>query len=88
MVASEVKELATQTQKATEEITRTVGTIQADLSQTVEAVQSIGSVVDRLNGLSNEIASAAAEQQATIGELAGSISLAARDVEELNRSRK
>jgi len=88
VVASEVKELATQTQKATEEITHTVGTIQADLSQTVEAVQSIGSVVDRLNGLSNEIASAAAEQQATIGELAGSISLAARDVEELNRSRK
>jgi len=87
VVASEVKELATQTQKATEEITRTVGSIQADLVQTVDAVHSIGSVVDRLNGLSNEIASAAAEQQATIGELAGSISLAARDVEELNRSR-
>lgn len=87
VVASEVKELATQTQKATEEITRTVGIIQTDLVQTVDAVHSISSVVDRLNGLSNEIASAAAEQQATIGELAGSIALAARDVEEINRTR-
>jgi methyl-accepting chemotaxis protein len=87
VVASEVKELATQTQKATEEITRTVGIIQTDLVQTVDAVHSISSVVDRLNGLSNEIASAAAEQQATIGELAGSIALAARDVEEINRNR-
>ncbi|MCI2240641.1 methyl-accepting chemotaxis protein [Paenibacillus sp. TRM 82003] len=73
VVAGEVKELALQTARATEDIGRRVGTIQADTSGAVSAISSITEVIARINDLQTTIASAVEEQTATTSEMARSI---------------
>jgi methyl-accepting chemotaxis protein len=77
VVANEVKELAKETAKATEDISRKIETIQADTKAAVEAIGSISGVIKQINDISNTIASAVEEQNATTNEMARNVSDAA-----------
>jgi methyl-accepting chemotaxis protein len=69
VVANEVKELAKQTAKATDDITHKIGAIQTDTKSAVEAISGISIAVERLNGLSGVVAAAIEEQTATTNEI-------------------
>ncbi len=77
VVANEVKELAKETAKATEDISRKIGAIQTDTQAAVEAIGSISTVIKQINDISNTIASAVEEQNATTNEMARNVSDAA-----------
>jgi methyl-accepting chemotaxis protein len=77
VVANEVKELAKETAKATEDISRKIEAIQGDTQAAVEAIGSISSVIKQINDISNTIASAVEEQNATTNEMARNVSDAA-----------
>jgi methyl-accepting chemotaxis protein len=74
VVAGEVKELARQTARATEEIGTRIEAIQADSHAAVEAISGIGQVIGRINNLQITIASAVEEQTATTNEIGRTIS--------------
>lgn len=69
VVANEVKELAKQTAKATEEITTKIGTIQGDSKQAVSSIIGISQAVEKLNGIATSIAASVEEQTATTNEV-------------------
>jgi methyl-accepting chemotaxis protein len=70
IVANEVKELASQTQQATDGIPRRVAEIQADSSGAVSSISRITEVVDQVSSYQVTISSAVEEQTATTGEIA------------------
>ncbi len=86
VVANEVKELAKQTAKATEDISRKIEAIQADTKGAVEAIAQIGNIINQINDIQNTIASAVEEQTATTGEITRNVSEAARGSSEIARS--
>ncbi len=69
VVANEVKELAKQTAKATEEITSKIGAIQSDSKNAVDAIGAITKVIEKINSISVSIAAAVEEQTATTNEV-------------------
>jgi methyl-accepting chemotaxis protein len=77
VVASEVKDLAQETAKATEEISSRISAIQADTSDAVDAIAQIAEVIERINAYSDTIASAVEEQTATTSEIGRSVAEAA-----------
>jgi len=85
VVASEVKNLATQTAKATDEITQQIGAVQAATAHAVEVVHEIGASIRGVEAMSTAVASAIEEQTATTAEIARSVtetSVAAQEVAE------
>ena len=78
VVANEVKELAKETAKATEDISRKIEAIQTDTKAAVEAIASISGVINQINDISSTIATAVEEQNATTNEMARNVSEAAR----------
>ncbi|WP_432535607.1 methyl-accepting chemotaxis protein [Kineococcus arenarius] len=74
VVAGEVKELAQQTARATEEITGRVGATQADASAAAGAISEISEVIARIDGLQATIAAAVEEQSATTAEMVRNVS--------------
>jgi methyl-accepting chemotaxis protein len=77
VVAGEVKDLAQETAKATEDISKRVQTIQADTSGAVNAIGEISEIIQRINGIQLTIASAVEEQTATTQEMNRTLSDAA-----------
>jgi methyl-accepting chemotaxis protein len=77
VVANEVKELAKQTAKATEDISRKIEAIQSDTQAAVEAIASISGVIHQINDISGTIATAVEEQDATTNEMSRNVSEAA-----------
>ncbi|GAA0322879.1 hypothetical protein GCM10009528_45440 [Kineococcus aurantiacus] len=77
VVAGEVKELAQQTAKATEDIAARVDTIQTNTVDAVDAITSITEIIGRINDHQATIASAVEEQSATTAEMSRSVSAAA-----------
>ena len=73
VVANEVKELAKETAKATEDISRKIEAIQGDTKGAVEAIGQITTVINQFNDISNTIASAVEEQTATTNEIARNV---------------
>ncbi len=69
VVANEVKELAKQTAKATEDITHKIGSIQKDTTSAVAAIGGISTAMEKLNSISGAIAAAIEEQTATTNEV-------------------
>ncbi|PRY04263.1 methyl-accepting chemotaxis protein (MCP) signaling protein [Kineococcus rhizosphaerae] len=69
VVAGEVKELAQQTARATEEIVAKVNATQADASAATEVIAQIAEVISRIDGLQGTIAAAVEEQSATTAEM-------------------
>ncbi len=83
VVANEVKELAKETAKATEEIGQKIEAIQNDTSSAVHAIEEISSIINQVNDISNTIASAVEEQTATTNEIGRSVADASRGVSEI-----
>jgi len=77
VVANEVKELAKETAKATEDISRKIEAIQTDTKAAVDAIASISGVINQINDISSTIATAVEEQNATTNEMSRNVSEAA-----------
>ena len=77
VVASEVKALANQTAKATEEISAQVQDIQSATGEAVNAIQVIGGTISELDEISSQIAAAVEQQGAATQEIAGNVLQAA-----------
>jgi methyl-accepting chemotaxis protein len=86
VVANEVKELAKQTAKATEDISRKIEAIQGDTKSAVAAIGQIGEVIKQVNDISNTIATAVEEQNATTNEMARNVTEAARGSSEIAKN--
>jgi methyl-accepting chemotaxis protein len=78
VVASEVKSLANQTAKATEEISAQVAAMQGATNEAVAAIQSIGGTIGSINEIATTIASAVEEQGAATQEIARNVQEAAQ----------
>ncbi|MDP9825711.1 methyl-accepting chemotaxis protein [Kineosporia succinea] len=77
VVANEVKELAQETAKATEDIVTKVNAIQSDTSAAVAAISEISEVIDQISTYQNTIAAAVEEQTAVTAEMARNVAYAA-----------
>jgi methyl-accepting chemotaxis protein len=86
VVANEVKELAKQTAKATEDISRKIEAIQGDTKGAVAAIAHISEVIKQVNDISNTIATAVEEQNATTNEMARNVSEAAKGSGEITKN--
>ncbi len=73
VVANEVKELAQETAKATEDIARRVQAIQGDTTAAIEAISEISAIVGQISDRQTTIASAVEEQTATTAEMSRSV---------------
>jgi methyl-accepting chemotaxis protein len=83
VVANEVKELAQETARATEDIARRVETIQADTTGAVEAIGQITAIITSINDYQLTIASAVEEQTATTTEMSRNVADAATGSSEI-----
>jgi methyl-accepting chemotaxis protein len=83
VVANEVKELAQETAKATEDIARRVLAIQGDTTAAVAAIEEISSIVAQISDRQTTIASAVEEQTATTNEMSRSVQEAASGTTEI-----
>jgi methyl-accepting chemotaxis protein len=83
VVAHEVKALAGQTAKATEEIGQNVGLIQSSTRNAVEAVREIGTAVREINDITSAIAGAVGQQDAATREISVNAQSAAQGNETL-----
>ncbi|MGY3341828.1 methyl-accepting chemotaxis protein [Bradyrhizobium sp. USDA 4463] len=77
VVASEVKALATQTAKATEEISSQIAEVQSATRQAVDNVGAIALVIGDIDSFTGRIAAAVGQQNAATGEISRSIGQAA-----------
>jgi len=83
VVANEVKGLAAQTAKATDEIAAQIGEIQNATAEAARNVREISGVVGDLRTISTSVASAVEEQNAATGEISRAVSEAAQGIEQL-----
>ncbi|MFE1601560.1 methyl-accepting chemotaxis protein [Methylobacterium sp. ID0610] len=86
VVAAEVKELATQTAKATDEISGQIGQIQSATDRAVSAIGTISARIREINGAAAAIAAAADEQQAATQEIVRNITQAATGTDEVTHT--
>ena len=86
VVANEVKELAKQTAKATEEISQKIEAIQGVTKGAVTAIEEIGTIINQINDISNSIASAVEEQTVTTNEIGRSVTEAAQGVNDISKN--
>jgi methyl-accepting chemotaxis protein len=83
VVANEVKELAKETAKATEDISQKIETIQNDTRGAVEAIAQISGIIGQINDIQTTIAGAFEEQTATTTEISRNVSQAAKGSSEI-----
>jgi methyl-accepting chemotaxis protein len=81
VVAGEVKDLAQETAKATEDITARIHAMQAETGSAVTAIQHVTEVIGAIDSYQTSIASAVEEQAATTQQMSASVSDAARGVQ-------
>jgi len=86
VVANEVKELANQTAKATDEISSKIQAIQNDTGSAVDAIGEISMIINQINDISNTIASAVEEQTATTAEIGRNVGEAAQGTTEITEN--
>jgi methyl-accepting chemotaxis protein len=84
VVASEVKNLANQTAKATEQIASQITRMQEDTSGVVGAIEQIGKVIETLNQSAASIAAAVEEQHAATQEIARNTTQAAEGTRQVS----
>ncbi|NIX74996.1 methyl-accepting chemotaxis protein [Microvirga terricola] len=83
VVASEVKELASQTSKATDEISQQIGSVQHATEEAVRAIQVIAQTITEMSQISTSIAAAMEEQGAATAEIARNVQEAARGTDQV-----
>jgi len=86
VVASEVKNLATQTSRATDEIGAHISGVQNSTSEAVSALEVITSTISKINEISTAIATAVEEQAAVTNEISSNMHMAASGVDTINAS--
>jgi methyl-accepting chemotaxis protein len=86
VVANEVKELANQTAKATNEITKKIETIQADSQSAITAIGEISIAIEKVNGFTGNIAASVEEQAATTNEVTRIVTEAAEGVRQITEN--
>jgi methyl-accepting chemotaxis protein len=86
VVAAEVKQLATQTSKATEEISGRINAVQGATGQAVAAIDHVDKTIARINDIGTRIAAAVEEQGAATGEISRAGAHAAEHTEQLAAS--
>jgi methyl-accepting chemotaxis protein len=86
VVANEVKELAKETAKATEEIGQKIEAIQGDTKGAVQAIGEISTIINQINDISNNIASAVEEQTVTTNEIGRNVNEAAKGTGEIAKN--
>ncbi len=86
VVAGEVKSLATQTGKATEEIAAQIAQVQSATADAVQAIQAISGTIAQVNTISGAIAAAAEEQGVVTREMSVNMQTAAEGVGQITRS--
>jgi len=84
VVASEVKNLATQTARATEDISAQVAAMQSSTGNAVAAIERIDATIGRMNEISTSIAAAMEQQGAATQEIARNVQEAARGTTEVS----
>lgn len=84
VVAAEVKSLATQTAKATEDIGRQIEEMQAITQRSVEAIAAIRSTIDEINTVSVSVSAAVEQQSASTQEIARSTQEAAKGTQDVS----
>ena len=84
VVAAEVKELANQTSKATEEIGSQIAAIQASTGEAVQAIQEIASTMQTVDGYTTEIAASVEQQGAATNEISHNVQQATRGTMEVS----
>ncbi len=83
VVANEVKSLATQTAKATEEISQQIGEIQGATTDAASAIRSIGETVEQINEIAGSISAAVEEQGAATQEIARNVQQASQGTKQV-----
>lgn len=86
VVANEVKELAKQTAKATDEITKKIETIQNDSQNAISAIGEISVAIEKVNGYTGNIAASVEEQAATTNEVTRIVTESAEGVKQINEN--
>jgi methyl-accepting chemotaxis protein len=86
VVASEVKSLASQTGKATEDISAQVATMQAATSEVVEAIRNIGGTIGAMDEIATTIASAVEQQGSATQEIARNVQATASGTGQMSAS--
>jgi len=86
VVANEVKELAKQTAKATEDISQKIAAIQENTKGAVDAIATIGTVINQISDISSTIATAVEEQSATTNEMSRNVTEAAKGSTEITQN--
>ncbi|QDT64255.1 methyl-accepting chemotaxis protein [Calycomorphotria hydatis] len=86
VVANEVKELARQTARATEEISQKIGAIQGSTNVAVDAIELIGTQIGKINEISSTIAAAVQEQSAATNEISRNVAEAAKGTSEVTQN--
>jgi methyl-accepting chemotaxis protein len=84
VVAPEVKNLANQTAKATEEIATQIGSVQEETTSAVDAIEKIRGIIGEVNDIATTISSAVEEQGASTQEIARSVQQAAQGTQDVN----
>ena len=86
VVATEVKSLANQTAKATEEIARHISEVQGVTDEAVKAIQRIGTTIDEVDAIATSIASGVEQQDASTREIARNVQQAAQRTREMTET--
>jgi methyl-accepting chemotaxis protein len=86
VVANEVKELAKETAKATEDISQKIEAIQSDTRGAVAAIAQISSIINQINDIQSTIASAVEEQTATTNEMTRNVAEGAKGTEDIAKN--
>jgi methyl-accepting chemotaxis protein len=86
VVANEVKELAKQTAKATDEISQKIEAIQGDSEASVGAIGEITTIINQINDISNSIAVAVERQTVTTNAINRNMDEAAKGVGDITRN--
>ena len=83
VVAGEVKGLAAQTARATDEIADQVKAVQGAVDEAIAAIRAIGGTIEQMNMISGSVAAAMEEQGATTGEISRNVVQAAQGTQEV-----
>ncbi len=86
MVANEVKHLATQTGRATDEISTKIAAVQSGTASAVQAISSIAQVIGEMGDISASVAEAVEQQSSATIEIARNVEQAASGTQEVSRT--
>jgi methyl-accepting chemotaxis protein len=86
VVASEVKSLATQTAKATEDISQQIAAVQKVAGEAIDAIQGIGGIIGEVSEVATAIAAAVEQQGAATQEITRSTQQAARGTDDVSNN--